>query len=206
MKNSKSKIHEWNKMMWFCHFVFRSLKRSLCWCSQHSTATTSAALPMARQEVERHTPWREASLMSAEVSSPELCSKSSKQQRNWEHRAGRLVYHSSYASDCTVHVFHCGGDIIINGTFLFYLSSPSQRALLKSTMRPCETSSTPAKPARDPSMRSESLPIMRWQSPTSPMKRSPTRIRYSQRHLCCFSYTIISLLTSIQKNPCMKLQ
>lgn len=71
--------------------VFRSSKRSRCLCSQHWMATTSAALPMARQEVERRTPWRETSLRRPEASFPEPCSKSSEQRRSWEHKAGRLV-------------------------------------------------------------------------------------------------------------------
>lgn len=75
----------------FCRFVFRSSKRSRCWCSLHWTATTSAASRTGRQEAERRTPWRERSLTSPGVSFPELCSKSSKQQRSWEHKAGRLV-------------------------------------------------------------------------------------------------------------------
>lgn len=67
----------------------RFLKRSHCWCSQHWTVTMSAALPTVRQEVERRTLWKEMSLMTPEVSFPELCSKSSKPVRSWEHKAGR---------------------------------------------------------------------------------------------------------------------
>lgn len=73
-------------------FIFRSLRRSHCWCSQHWTATTSAALPTVRPEVGRRTPWRGTSLTRPEVSFPELCSRSLKLQENWENKAGRLVW------------------------------------------------------------------------------------------------------------------
>lgn len=66
-------------------------------------------------------------------------------------------------------------------THFCVLSSPSQRALLKFTTRACGTSSTPGRPARGQSTRSESQPTMRWRSPTSPTKRSPTKIRYGRK-------------------------
>lgn len=53
--------------MKFDHYDCRSLRRSPCWCSLLWMATMSAALHMAKLEVERRTQWRGTSLRKPEV-------------------------------------------------------------------------------------------------------------------------------------------
>lgn len=73
----------------------------------------SAALPTARLEVERLTPWRGLSTTRPEASFPERCSKSSEQQRNWRHKDGRLVCnvmlvnaYKELQTTCSLYVSH----------------------------------------------------------------------------------------------------
>lgn len=156
-------------------FVPRCLRRSLCWFSPPSTATTSAASPTAKQEVERRSPWREETTMRWEASFPEPCSKSSKQQRSWTPRAGRWVWNRFFL--CS-HVSNSAWDRPpVNQRFS--LSLLSQRASWKSTTKPCETCSTPVRPTRGLSTRSESPQTMSWPSLTWPTNRSAPRTRYN---------------------------